>query len=60
MSLIGGGSVDVQLDIYNSRNYMSLIGFTSIFSIIVLIYNSRNYMSLIGTGCGELRREYLQ
>ena len=33
--------------IYNSRNYMSLVGML-IEDTACLIYNSRNYMSLVG------------
>ena len=48
MSLIGQtrslGNANL---IYNSRNYMSLIG-VYLIKLMMRIYNSRNYMSLIG------------
>ncbi len=36
------------MSIYNSRNYMSLIGAELPLIVDNSIYNSRNYMSLIG------------
>ena len=48
--------MDTSNEIYNSRNYMSLIGIFRM-CIYQLIYNSRNYMSLIGwylNGVGDM------
>ena len=54
MSLVGTSYQQLGNDcIYNSRNYMSLVGL--LFLLIRLdIYNSRNYMSLVGRTSSQL------
>ena len=48
MSLVGGRKILRGHNIYNSRNYMSLVGRLDVGSLKRIIYNSRNYMSLVG------------
>ena len=48
MSLVGQNKGATTRSIYNSRNYMSLVGSVAYVISILHIYNSRNYMSLVG------------
>ena len=61
MSLVGIISTFmVHFIIYNSRNYMSLVGPTARRDQLYRIYNSRNYMSLVGPYYTMLKVLYLQ
>ena len=60
MSLVGEGRARGATLIYNSRNYMSLVGLLTLFSRFSAIYNSRNYMSLVGLDGLEEETQNLQ
>ena len=40
--------MDWKLGIYNSRNYITLLGLKSMTWMMEWIYNSRNYITLLG------------